>query len=49
MPTLTIEKACEDDRPAILRLLEQANMHHIGSEEMPELVDGIASFLSATP
>lgn len=35
--SIVIEKAQERDRPSIFRLLEQANMHHIPSEEMPEL------------
>jgi ribosomal-protein-alanine N-acetyltransferase len=34
---LLVEKATEEDRPAVLRLLEQANMHHIPSPEMPNI------------
>lgn len=32
-----IERASSEDWPAILRVLKTANMHHIPSEEMPEL------------
>ncbi|MBD3258144.1 GNAT family N-acetyltransferase [candidate division GN15 bacterium] len=32
-----IRKATDRDLPSILRLLEQANMHHIGTPEMPKL------------
>lgn len=32
-----IERAREDDRPAILELLKQVNMHNIPSPEMPEI------------
>lgn len=35
--TPVIEKATEADRPRIFELLEQANMHHVPSPEMPEL------------
>lgn len=35
--SLVIEKARLDDRPRIFELLEQANMHHIPSPEMPEV------------
>lgn len=34
---ITIEKAKEGDRADIFRLLKQANMHYIPSEEMPGL------------
>jgi ribosomal-protein-alanine N-acetyltransferase len=34
---MVIERADEADRPAIFRLLEQANMHYIPSAEMEEL------------
>jgi len=34
---LVIDKACPEDRPRIFELLEQANMHHIPSPEMPEV------------
>jgi len=34
---LIIEKARENHRPAIMRLLKQANMHNIPSPEMPGL------------
>jgi ribosomal-protein-alanine N-acetyltransferase len=34
---IVVEKAREEDKPAIFALLEQANMHHIPSKEMPEL------------
>ena len=34
---VSIEKAREEDRPAIMALLKQANMHHIPSPEMPDL------------
>jgi len=34
---IVIEKAQEKDRPFIFRLLEQANMHYVPSEEMREL------------
>src|SRR3990172_11375586 len=37
MAKFRIRKAVEQDRPAILELLKQANMHHIGTPEMPEL------------
>ena len=33
--SVLIERATEEDRSVILRLLEQANMHHIPSPEMP--------------
>jgi len=33
----TIEKAKEENRTDIFRLLKQANMHYIPSEEMPGL------------
>ena len=36
MPML-IDKACPEDRPRIFELLEQANMHHIPSPEMPDV------------
>lgn len=32
---LVIEKAVPEDRPRIFELLEQANMHHVPSPEMP--------------
>jgi N-acetylglutamate synthase-like GNAT family acetyltransferase len=32
---LVIERAGPEDRPRILEILEQANMHHIPSPEMP--------------
>jgi ribosomal-protein-alanine N-acetyltransferase len=32
---ILIEKACEADRPRILELLRQANMHRVPSPEMP--------------
>jgi ribosomal-protein-alanine N-acetyltransferase len=32
-----IEKAREEDHGAIFELLKQANMHHVPSEEMPEI------------
>lgn len=35
--SLVIEKARSEDRPRIFELLEQANMHHIPSAEMPEV------------
>ncbi len=35
--SITIERARDADWPAILRVLETANMHHIPSKEMPEL------------
>jgi N-acetylglutamate synthase-like GNAT family acetyltransferase len=35
--SFVIECAREEHRPAIMRLLEQANMHYIPSQEMPEL------------
>jgi N-acetylglutamate synthase-like GNAT family acetyltransferase len=35
--SLVIERALEQDRPRIFELLEQANMHHIPSPEMPEV------------
>lgn len=34
---IKIERAKDEDWPAILRVLETANMHHIPSKEMPEL------------
>lgn len=34
---IIIEKAKEEDRPAIFAILKQANMHHIPSKEMPGL------------
>jgi len=34
---VVIEPAAEEDVPAMMELLEIANMHHIPSEEMPEL------------
>ncbi|MDD3726641.1 MAG: GNAT family N-acetyltransferase [Candidatus Ratteibacteria bacterium] len=34
---ISIEKATDHDRPAIIRLLKQANMHYIPSPEMPSL------------
>ena len=34
---LMIDKACPEDRPRILELLKQTNMHHIPSPEMPEV------------
>lgn len=34
---IIIEKATEEDRADILRILEQVNMHHIPSKEMPGL------------
>lgn len=34
---LVIEKARPEDRPRIFELLEQANMHHVPSPEMPEV------------
>ncbi|MHC4153415.1 MAG: GNAT family N-acetyltransferase [Planctomycetota bacterium] len=34
---VVIEKAKEEDKPFIFELLQQANMHHIPSEEMPGL------------
>ncbi len=34
---LVIDKARPEDRPRIFELLEQANMHHIPSPEMPEV------------
>jgi len=34
---ITIERAEENHRPEIMRLLKQANMHYIPSPEMPEL------------
>ena len=34
---ITIERATEADRPRIFELLEQANMHHVPSPEMPEI------------
>lgn len=37
MSEFTIEIAQEADWPALLALLETANMHHIPSPEMPEL------------
>jgi ribosomal-protein-alanine N-acetyltransferase len=37
MRNIIIEKAKEEDREDIFRLLKQANMHHIPSEEMPGL------------
>lgn len=36
MPVV-IEKALPEDRPRIFELLEQANMHHVPSPEMPEV------------
>ena len=35
--TITINKAKEEDRAFILKLLKQANMHYVPSKEMPEL------------
>ena len=35
--SLVIEKALPEDRPRIFELLEQANMHHIPSSEMPDV------------
>jgi len=35
--SFTIEKAKEENRQDIFRLLKQANMHYIPSEEMPSL------------
>ena len=35
--SIVIERAQEEHRPAIMRLLEQANMHYIPSQEMPGL------------
>ena len=35
--SLVIDKALPEDRPRILELLEQANMHHIPSPEMPDV------------
>jgi len=35
--SVVIDKALPEDRPRILELLEQANMHHIPSPEMPEV------------
>lgn len=35
--SFVIERAQAEHRPAIMRLLEQANMHYIPSQEMPEL------------
>jgi len=35
--SLSIERATAEDRPRIFELLEQANMHHIPSPEMPEV------------
>jgi len=37
MAEIRFEKAREGDMPQIMDLLELANMHHIPSEEMPEL------------
>jgi len=37
MAEIVIEKAREDDVPAIMELLEFANMHYVPSEEMPGL------------
>ena len=37
MKIIIIEKAQEIDKPRILELLEQVNMHHIPSAEMEEL------------
>lgn len=34
---LVIERARPEDRPRIFELLEQANMHHVPSPEMPEV------------
>jgi len=34
---VVIEKAREEDKPAIFALLEQVNMHYIPSREMPEI------------
>jgi ribosomal-protein-alanine N-acetyltransferase len=34
---IVIEKAQEGDRSRIFELLEQANMHHVPSPEMPEI------------
>ncbi len=33
----SIERANEDDRPAVMEVLRTANMHHIPSKEMPSL------------
>lgn len=51
---ISIRKATAEDRSSILKILEQANMHHIGTPEMPELTydtymvaqtdEGIAGF-----
>jgi N-acetylglutamate synthase-like GNAT family acetyltransferase len=35
--SVVIDRARESDRQAIFELLEQANMHHVPSPEMPEL------------
>ena len=35
--SLVIEKAAPDDRPAIMALLKEVNMHYIPSPEMPAL------------
>jgi len=35
--SLLIEKAQPEDRPRVFELLEQANMHHIPSEEVPSV------------
>lgn len=34
---IIIEKARQEDKPRIFELLEQANMHHVPSPEMPEI------------
>lgn len=37
MKEFVIERATERDRPDIMSLLEQVNMHHIGTAEMPDI------------
>ena len=43
---IQVRRAIEEDRQAILSIMEQWNMHHIPSEEMPEL--DISCFFVAT-